>query len=132
MASTFTINQAAYTPPVKTIYINVKGTSNVIEINPIGDDGNYHRLASTITFSIEFNNGGNQCVGTTITVDYTNIEGTTEKMELSGVFGNKTLYGHAITPYDLGCGGEYEIPIYILNDSHSSDDTYDYIVRVVN
>lgn len=132
MASTFKIIQAAYTPPVKTIYINVKGEPNMIFINPVGDDGKFHHLASVITFSIEFSNSENQCIGTTFMIEYTNLNDTQQKMEITGSFGKKTIYGNAISITDLGCDGEYELPIYILNGSHSSDDTYDYIVRVVN
>lgn len=132
MASTFKIIQAAYTPPVKTIYINVKGEPDMIYINPIGDDGKFHYLASVITFSIEFSNSENPCIGTTFTIDYTNLDGVQQKMEIIGSFGKKTIYGNAISITDLGCDGEYKLPIFILNGSHSSDDTYDYIVRVVN
>ena len=132
MASTFTIYQAAYTPPVKTIYINVKGELDMIHINPIGDDGKFHFLASVITFSIEFSSGENQCIGATFMIEYTNLNDTQQKMEITGSFGKKTIYGNAISITDLGCDGKYELPIYILNGSHSSDDTYDYIVRVVN
>lgn len=132
MASTFTINQAAYTPPVKTIYINVKGEPDMIYINPIGDDGKFHYLASVITFSIEFNNSENPCIGTTFTIEYTNLDSVQQKMKLTGSFGTKIIYGNTILISDLGCDGEYELPIFILNGSHSSDDTYDYIVRVVN
>ena len=52
-------------------------------------------------------------------------------MEVSGVFGTKIIRGSSIVITDLGCDGEYDLPIYILNGGNQSDDTYDYVVRVV-
>ena len=131
MASTFKIIQEGYVPPVKTIYINVKGTSNVISINPVGDDGRFHNPASVLRFAIEFNTGGNQCVGTTLDIKYSNLKNQQLQMEVNGVFGTKIIRGSSIVITDLGCDGEYDLPIYILNGGNQSDDTYDYVVRVV-
>ena len=131
MASTFKIMQQGYTPLVKTLYINVSGTSDLITINIVGDDGNFHYPTSVLYFALEFNSGGNSCVGTTIEIEYSNLKNSPMYMNVTGDFGSRTINRNSISITDLGCDGNYEIPIYIYYGGNQSDDTYDYVVRVV-